>query len=157
MNKKNLILIGIALVLAGIYGVYFTDWFRPKTIHISHTSRPVRVARNGATTGRIFFGLGDYYSLTEVKVIPLAALQTNKLAQPVWHLVSDSGSDDVNQFFYGEKINGMDPAVEGAQPELLQPGVTYRLFVIAGKARGQHDFQLGGPPVSPPKAKSSDD
>ena len=157
MNKKNLILIAVALILAGVYIVYFTGWFQPKTIQISHTSRPVRSARTGSAATRLNFGLGDYYSLTEIKVVPIAALQTNKLAQPVWHLVSDSGSDDVNLFFYGEKINGMDPAVEGARPEPLQPGVTYRLFVAAGKIKGQHDFQLGAPPVSPPKPKSSDD
>jgi hypothetical protein len=149
MNKKNFILIAIVLVMAGIYAIYFTDWFRPKTIQISHTSRPARTgARTGAVANPMIFGLGDYYSLTEIKVIPLAALQTDKLAQPVWHLVSDSGSDDVDNFFYGQKINGMDPAVEGARPEPLQPGVTYRLFVAAGKARGQHDFHIGVAPAN---------
>ena len=149
MNKKNLILIGLVLVLAGIYVVCFTSWFTPKTIQISHTSRPVRLGpRNGAAANPVTFGLGDYYSLTEVKVVPLAALQTNKLAQPVWHLVSDSGSDDVKLFSYGQKINGMDPAVEGARPDPLQPGVIYRLFVTAGKARGQHDFHIGAAPAN---------
>ena len=149
MNKKNFILIAIALVLAGVYVIYFTGWFRPKTIHISHTSRSMRFGgRTGAAANPMIFGLGDYYSLTEIKVIPLAALQTDKLAQPVWHLVSDSGSDDVNLFAYGEKINGMDPAVEGARPEPLQPGLIYRLFVTAGKARGQHDFQIGAAPAN---------
>jgi hypothetical protein len=148
MNKKNFILIAIALVLAGVYAVYFTDWFRTKTIHIAHTSRPVRSARTGSAATQLIFGLGDYYSLTEVKVVPLAALQTNKLAQPVWHLVSDEGSDDVDHFIYGQKINGMDPAVADARPEPLQPGVTYRLFVAAGKVRGQQDFHLGPAPTS---------
>ena len=148
MNKKNLILIGIVLVLAGVYAVYFTDWFQPKTIHISQTSRPVRSARTGSAATQLIFGLGDYYSLTEVKVVPLAALQTNKLTQPVWHLVSDSGSDDVNLFSYGQRINGMDPAVEGARPDPLQPGVIYRLFVTAGKVRGQHDFHIGAAPAN---------
>ena len=79
----------------------------------------------------------------------IAALQTNKLAQPIWHLVSDSGSDDVNLFPYGQAINGMDLAVAGTEPGPLQPGVMYRLFVAAGKAKGQLDFQLGVTPVSP--------
>jgi hypothetical protein len=151
MNKKNITLIVVALVLAGVYAVFFTDWFQPRIIQISHTSRP---ARTGAAANQITFGLGDDYSLTEIKVVPLDASQTNKFAQPVWHLVSDEGSDDVNQFHYGENINGMDPAVAGALPEPLQPGVTYRLIVTAGRAKGQHDFQLGAPPVSPPKPKS---
>ena len=42
----------------------------------------------------------------------------------------------------------MDPAVEGSRPEPLQPGVTYRLFVAAGKIKGQHDFQIGAPPAN---------
>jgi hypothetical protein len=105
-------------------------------------------ARTGAAANPMIFNLGDYYSLTEIKVVPLAALQTDKLTHPVWHLVSDEGSDDVDHFIYGQKINGMDPAVEGARPEPLQPGVTYRLFVAAGKTRGQHDFQIGGPPAN---------
>ena len=122
-----------------------------RAFKFSITNRPTRPPGEiGPATNRIFFGLPDDYSLTEVKVVPLAALQTNKLAQPVWHLVSDEGSDDVRQFFYGEKINGMDPAVDGAQPEPLQPGVTYRLFVAAGKVKGQHDFQIGGPPANAP-------
>jgi hypothetical protein len=147
MNKKNFMLIGLALVLAGVYLICFTTWFKPKTIQISHTSRPMVGARGSSSTP-LTFGLGDYYGLTEVKVVPLAALQSNPLAQPVWHLVSDSGSDDVDHFFYGEKINGMDPAVEGARPEPLQPGVIYRLFVTAGKVRGQHDFQIGVVPAN---------
>jgi len=158
MNKKSYILTAIALVLAGVYVFCFTDWFRAKPIQIFDTKRPARlVGRNGTAADRVIFGLPDYYSLTEIKVVPLAALQTNRLAQPVWHLVSDEGSDDVREFFYGQKINGMDPAVEGSHPEPLQPGVMYRLFVAAGKIRGQHDFHLGAPPPSPPKPKNPDD
>ena len=78
MNKKNYILIAIALVLAGVYVVYFTDWFQPKTmLKFHHTSRAIRTAQNtpaGTAPVRLFFDLGgDYYSLTEVKVVPLAA------------------------------------------------------------------------------------
>jgi len=149
MNKKSFILIAIALVLAGFYVIHFTDWFKTKTIHISHTSRSIRLGgRTGSVNNLVFFGLDGDYSLTEVKVVPLAALQTNQLAQPIWHLVSDEGSDDVNQFVYGERIQGMDAAVSGAQPEPLRSGVVYRLFITAGKVRGQHDFFIGAPPVS---------
>jgi hypothetical protein len=42
----------------------------------------------------------------------------------------------------------MDPAVEGARPDPLQPGVIYRLFVTAGKVRGQHDFHIGAAPAN---------
>ena len=148
MNKKSFILIAIALALAGVYVVCFTGLFRQKIIQISKASRPVRTSRTGATSDQVFFALDDDYSLTEVKVVAVAALQTNKLAQPVWHLVSDSGSDDVRVFAYGEKVSGMDP-VASAEADPLQPGVWYRLFVAAGRAKGQLDFQLGTPLVSP--------
>ncbi len=161
MSKKSFILIAIALVLAGVYVVFFNGLFQPKIIQIAKATRAVRTSRTGATTSQVFFALDNDYSLTEVKVVAVAALQTNKLAQPIWHLVSDSGSDDVNLFPYGQQINGMDSAVAGTEAGPLQPGVMYRLFVAAGKAKGQLDFQLGVQPVSPstspPKPDNSDD
>jgi hypothetical protein len=157
MSKKIYFLIAVALMLATVYVVYFTHWFRAKTIQISHTSRPTRA---GATVDQLLFGLDDYYSLTEVKIVPLDALQTNKFAEPVWHLVSDEGSDDVDVFSYGANIPGMDPSAAGARPEPLKKGVTYRLSIAAGRAKGQLDFQLGPPPAdpaaSPPKPENSD-
>jgi hypothetical protein len=149
MSKKSYILIAVALAFAGVYVVCFTGWFQPKVIKISDASRPIRSSRTGAATDQVFFRLNDYYSLTEVKVVPLAEFQTNKFALPVWHLVSDEGSDDVDQFFYGERIRGMDAAVSGVRPGPLQPGVTYRLFVAAGKIKGQIDFHLGPAPANP--------
>ena len=141
MNKKNFILITVVFLLAGVYVVYFTDWFRPKTMQISHTSRPMAGAR-GSFSAPLTFSLGNYYELTEIKVVPLDDLRKNPLAQPVWHLVSDSGSDDVDRFSYGQNIGGMHPAIAGARAEPLQPGVNYRIFVHAGRTKGQHDFQI---------------
>ena len=143
MNKKNFILAGLVVVLAAAYVVWFTDWFRPKPIQISHTNRPIRSA-SGPSVAHMVFKLGDDYELTEIKVVPLDALKNNPLAQPAWHLVGNS--DSINTFTYGENIDGMDPAVEGARAEPLQPGVTYRLFVRAGSVKGQHDFQIGAAP-----------
>jgi len=160
MNKKNFFLVGLVLVLAVVYAVYFTDWFRPKTIHISHTSRPLRTFRaaragragragqSDAATTQLIFNLDDDYELTELKVVSLAALQTNKLAQPVWHLVGDPSSDSIKNFLYGQNIPGMNPAVAGSQAEPLQPGATYRMFITAGKISGQHDIQIGAAPAN---------
>jgi hypothetical protein len=146
MVKKNWLLVSVVLVLAGVYVFYFTDWFKPKSIHITHTSRFIRGVRragqgNNSVTVPVIFTFEREYEFTEIKVVPLDAFQTNKLALPVWHLVSDSGSDGLDHFFYGENIDSMDSAVPGAQAEPLQPGVTYRLFVTAGKIKGWHDFQ----------------
>jgi hypothetical protein len=142
MNKKNLILIGLVFAAAAAYVVFFTNWFQPRIIQVAHTSRSF--GRGGSNP--LTFSLGEFYELTEVKVVSLAELQTNPLAPPLWHLVSDEGSESVNHFSYGENIPAMDPVIQGARPESLKPGVAYRLFVTAGKARGQHDFYIGAPP-----------
>ena len=139
MNKKNFILIGFVLALAVVYVVFFTRWFRPATIQVSHTMRALGGSRAFAA-GHPAFSLGDYYEITEIKVV---ALDANKkpLAQPVWHLEGDS--DSINRFIYGQSIDGMDPVVEGSRAAPLTPGVTYRLYVRAGSASGQNDFQAG--------------
>src|SRR4051812_16605737 len=103
--KKNLFLIAIVLAFAAVYIVFFTDWLKPKTILISHTSRTLGRAASAAP---MMFGLDQEYELTDVKVVPLTAWQTNKNVQPIWHLVSD-GSDSISHFVYGETIGGMDP------------------------------------------------
>ena len=36
----------------------------------------------------------------------------------------------------------MKSNVAGMSPEPLQSGVTYRLLVTAGSAKGQHDFEI---------------
>ena len=136
MTKKNSFLIVILLVMASVYVACFTQWFRPKTIHISHTVRP-----GEAAAPLLAFGLGGDYELTEIKVVPLAALQANPLAQPVWHLVSESKSVPIKYFIYGQGIRGMKPEVPGVRPQPLQPNVTYRLLLQAGSLKGQHDFQ----------------
>ncbi|HTX21878.1 MAG TPA: hypothetical protein VMD27_08495 [Candidatus Aquilonibacter sp.] len=135
MTKRNIFFIIIAVALAGIYVFYFTNWFKPNVIEIRSVSRG----------GLVRFGFDRDYQLTELKIVPLAAWETNKFALPVWHLVSTDGSDPVSEFFYGERISGMDPAVEGARPLPLQPGVKYRMFITVGKLTATHDFS--GPPT----------
>jgi len=148
MNKKTIALFGLLLLLAAIYVVGFTDWFRPRTIHIAFARRPVRFHAPGrAPADLLMFGLGKDYQLTEIKVVPLAAWQTNQLVLPVWHLVGHPRSRPINYFIYGQRIEGLVPAVKGARPQPLQPGVTYRLFVTAGPVKGWRDFQSQGAPA----------
>ena len=145
MTKKNWLLVIILMVLSGIYVFYFTDWFKPKTIHISHTSRATR-PRHGKklddqpATVPVTFGVEPECRLTEITVVPLAAWQTNRNALPVWHLVASSNSVAIKMFTYGQRLRGLEPAVPGTRAGSLQPGVTYRLFVAAGDAKGEHDF-----------------
>ncbi|HEX3855676.1 MAG TPA: hypothetical protein VHY30_00070 [Verrucomicrobiae bacterium] len=147
MTKKNWLMMIVLIALAGVYVFYFTDWFKPKIIHISHTSRAIRMRfRNNnaktSTTVPITFSLEPQCKLTEIKVVLLAAWQTNQNVMPVWHLIADTNSTPIKIFVYGQRIRGLKPEVAGAHAEPLQPDVTYRLFVTAGKARGQHDFEV---------------
>jgi len=145
MTKKNWFLVGTLVVLTGIYVLCFTEWFKPKIIHITSASRlnRMRPGRNaaGADMIPVTFSLAPQCKLTEISVVPLAAWETNKLVLPLWHLVADTNATSLKLFVYGQRVRGMKPAVPGAHAEPLQPDVTYRLFVTAGSAKGQHDFQ----------------
>jgi hypothetical protein len=143
MAKRKWILICAALLLAGIYICYFTDWFKPKIIQISHTERfsPSRTPSQSRPP-MILFGFGGRrYRISEIKVVPLADGQVNPAAVPVWHLIADSRSAPVEFFTYGQNLPGMKPAVAGAHAEPLETNVTYRLFLQAGGDKGQCDFQ----------------
>jgi len=145
MTKKNLLLILLAIALATVYAIWFSDWFRPKTVQIFHTSRDLRQNTRGGGGGQLpglIFGINHPIRFTELKVVPLAAFETNKSVSPVWHLVSDSNSVPVKMFHYGQFIPGMRPAIKGVHADMLETNVTYRMFVTAGKYKGQHDFEI---------------
>ena len=131
--------------LATVYVVYFTGWFRHKTLHIYHTARNLNPQRPAAG---LIFGLEGNYPLKEIKVVPLAAYQSNANVLPLWHLTAKSHSEPMKYFYYGQHIDGMAPLVTGEQPQPLDTGVTYRIFINTGKMSGYHDFTLGG--TSPP-------
>ncbi len=145
MTWKHWTLIA-ALVFAVAYACLFAGWFKPKTMGIYHTLRPPGYAMQNRreVPATLSFGLDGRFRLTEIKVVSLAAWQTNHTVPPVWHLVSDSNSVPVNIFSYGQRIRGMKPAVAGARAQPLGTNVAYRLFVTAGKINGQHDFEIGG-------------
>jgi hypothetical protein len=145
MTKKNWILIIFAAALAGVYVVYFTDWFKPKVVQIFHTYRDTHHALRRARDGQLpalKFGITRKIKLTELKVVPLAEWQTNQHTLAVWHLVTDSNSVPLGEFFYGQFIGGMKPAIKGTHSQSLETNVTYRLFLTAGNVTGQHDFEL---------------
>jgi hypothetical protein len=152
MTKKNCLLISVALALAGAYVFYFTDWFKPKVIHISSiNARTNRASRGNAdsATVPVLFKLGRPYKLTEIKVVALDEWQADKNCLPLWHLISDTNSIPIDRpFTYGQRLRGMKPEVPGARAQPLQPGVKYRLFVTDGSATGEHDFQ----PIAKPDA-----
>ena len=147
MTKKIWLLLALAVGLGG-WSLYLNrDWFAKDTIQIYHRSRPARVAlvrrKRGAedsAVNPIVFGFDRKIRLSRIKVVPLSAIETNQYPHPIWHLVSESNSVPIKDFMYGATISGMHPAVEGATPDPLEAGVSYRLLVEAGSFKGQHDF-----------------
>jgi hypothetical protein len=176
MTKKNWFLIFVALALVGVYVVYFTDWFKPKIIHITSinvrpSARAGRMFRGGmlrfrgrfgnlvnpavpiadSKTVPVAFKFEQPYKFKDMKVVELAEWQTNNKCLPLWHLVADTNSVPISgPFNYGDNISGMKLAVAGAIAQPLQPGVKYRLLVTTGSAKGQLDFQPVAKPGAPP-------
>jgi hypothetical protein len=149
MTKKNWLLVVFLIALGAVYVIWFTDWFKPRTIHVFHTIRDVHFRRRAADEGsRLIFGVEPAeIKLTEIKVVPLADFQKNPETLPLWHLVTDSNSAPVKDFIYGQRIRGMRPSIAGAEAGPLQTNIVYRIFVKSGRARGQHDFEIGGTPA----------
>jgi hypothetical protein len=147
MTSKQWMLIGLAVVL-GAFSLYLNkDWFAGDNIQIHHRSRPARAGsgrRNrpvaDAATDPIFFGFDRKLKLTSLKVVPLSEIETNKYPHPICYLVSDSNSVPLAEWSYAWLIRGMRPAVKGASPDPLEPGVPYRLIIEAGKRKAEHDF-----------------
>jgi hypothetical protein len=141
MTKNQWMLIALVVVLGGFSLYLNRNWFGGQEVQIVHRSRPARTGFSGnQKTEPIFFAFDRTLALTSLKVIPVSATDTNKYAHPVWHLVSDSNSVPITDFAYGEPVEGMRPAVQGAAPDPLEPGVKYRLVIEAGKIKAEHDF-----------------
>jgi hypothetical protein len=147
MTRKYWILIALAAVLGGLSLYLNRDWFASEDIQIQHRSRPARAglfrrskSQAQSATDPVFFAFNRKLKLTSLRVIPVRDIETNKYPHPIWHLVSDSNSIPITEWSYGMLIRGMRPAVKGATPDPLEPGVKYRLLVEAGKIKAEHDF-----------------
>ena len=145
MVSKQNVLIVTAILLAGIYVYYFTDWINRPRIQILAQTRPIRPTKQTAKTFPVSFLLDGDYSLTSIKVVLLSAYETNKYASPLWHLVAYTNAQPTHGFLYGGRIPGMRLKLTNSQPQSLQPNTVYRLLVEAGRARGQADFHTSGP------------
>ena len=144
MTKKNAILIAVAVILTAVYVVYFTDWFKPKTVQIYHIVRTphTRKAKAKKVEPLLIFGINQKLKLTEIKVVPADEFKTNQFTLPLWHLVSDSNSVAVSTIVYGQTIRGLKPAIKGAVPQTLATNVAYHLIVTADVIKAEHDFVL---------------
>jgi hypothetical protein len=150
MTKKNWMLVVGAVALLGLSVYLNRDWFAGDIIQISHRSRPARTGFLGRRSRKtpptmegiqpLAFGFDRKVMLTSLKVVLISDISTNKYAHAYWHLVSESNSVPVKEFYYGTSIKGMHPAIKGAQPDPLEPGENYRLIVEAANFKGEHDF-----------------
>jgi hypothetical protein len=147
MTRKQWMLIALAVVLGGVSLYLNKDWFAGDIIQIHHRSRPARTGyfrrsnrASDMATDPIVFAFDRKFKLTSLKVVPVSDIETNKYPHPIWYLVSTSNSVPINEFAYGMHVQGMRPAVQGATPDPLEPGVKYRLLIEAGKLKAEHDF-----------------
>jgi len=146
MTKQSVVLIVVAMVLAGVYVTFFTDWFRKPQIQILAQIRPPRGGKSATPTGDtqvypVSFAFDKKYAFTEIRVVSVDDEKTNKFPHAVWHMIADSNSVPVKTFGFGAPLKGMKPKVPKARPDPLAPEVPYRLYLEAGDARGQIDFK----------------
>ena len=151
MTKKNLLLILVTVAIGGVWLYVNRDWFATARIQI-HTRvvpsalmrfqrRPKSAAANDtAAAAPMLFEWDRKLKLTAIKVVPMAAIETNKYPYETWNLVSDSNSVPTRGFIYGAVVPGMRPATKGLDPEPLVPGEKYRLLLQAGTFKAEHDF-----------------
>ena len=159
MSKKEITLIVAALLLGGFYVYRFTNFFHKPTIQIltqirpgggrdsgrRHSRRQIETPTEPAAVDPISFTFDNRYELTSVKVVLDSEYQTNKYAHSFWHLVSDSNSVPTKGVIYGMKVKGMESEIPKARPEPLQPNTSYRLFIEAGKIKGETVFKTREP------------
>ncbi len=145
MTKQSIVLITVAVLLAGVYVAFFTDWFVKPQIQILPQIRPpqrnARVLPGDIPVYPVTFAFDRKYQFTEIRVVSVDDEKTNKYPHALWHLISDSNSIPMKALMYGAKVRGMKPKVPRADAEQLEPGVSYRLYLTAGKARGDVKFQ----------------
>lgn len=138
----------VLILILGLGGLCFhvnRDWFAKRPIQICYRVSPWL---KDSPRGRgkvdlgvpVVFSLDRYCRLTSVKAFRAGELATNKYAQPIWSLTTESNSVPTASFSYGQRIPGMRPAVKGARPDPLEPYVLYQLVLKTTDAEAQHDF-----------------
>jgi hypothetical protein len=147
MTRKNWILLGLLLLLAGGYVYRFTDWIRVPRIQVEVATRPSGRAPAGATVLPTLFLLDRECRLDLIRVIALSNVPPATVGKAVWHLVAEGKAEQQRGFEYGEALPGYKVA---RQPDALVPGALYRLELASGRARGARDFTAQAPVPADP-------
>lgn len=134
MTRNSWVLVTVAVLLGIAYLFGFTDLGRVREIQINVTSRPFAPGLAPGEALPIIFGLDREWSLTRVRVAPVAEI-TNAKPRWVWNLASEKGSAPSRGFAYGDEVEGLR-RVGGSAPSALVPGTAYRLEIEAPGARG---------------------
>ena len=146
MSRKGIVLTLLLVVLAGIYAVYFSDWFREEAIIIMPQVRPGRPGDVKPGPGEtavypISFGFREKHRFASIKVVPAEEYATNKYVRPLWHLITDTRSRPTKAIIYGQNVDGMKPSVPNARPEPLEPRTKYLLLLETSDGRkGETNF-----------------
>lgn len=133
-----LLLVGLGTV----YLVYFTDIFRTQRMQISARPRLERSRRSNIGVASVSFSFDQKRPITELKVVAVADVETNKHPHALWNLIADTNSVPLKGLTYGEVPSGMKSKVPKVRAEPLQPQTKYRLLVDANGVLGQVDFEI---------------
>ena len=137
MNK---FLTGLALLLAALYAVYFTDWFKPAKIQIMYRSLPDRNI-DANTAEPVIFYFDHQIKVKSLKVCESSEYATNHSPHLLWNMVAVSNAVPLTDFPYGNRIHGMKPFIPKQQAEPLQPRTTYLLLVDGEKIKAEKEFK----------------
>jgi len=152
MDKKQLLLLLLTGTLLGVIFYLSRGWFAPSDIQIGSTIRPNRLSerqqkRLGPAVKHqpytVSFFFNKKLKLESVKLVKLQELETNRFAHPLWELASASNSVPVKNIVYGVPVRRMRPTVKGAQADVLEPNVPYRLLLKTTEQEASYDFTLG--------------
>jgi len=152
MDKKQLLLLLLAVLLLGGIAYLCKDWFASPGIQIGSTIRPNRLPerqqdRLGPAIKHQPYTVSFFFNrkirLESIRLVNAVELETNRFAHPLWELVSDSNSVPVKTLTYGVPIRGMKPKVKGAQADPLEAKVPYRLLLTTADEEATYDFTLG--------------
>lgn len=152
MNKRQLTLLLVLLVLAGSAVYMLKDSFASEPIQITCLIRPAKPARQPTTSRReapsgipgynVTFAFDRKVALTSVKVFPLQDVLTNKYPHAIWNLHSASNTMPTKSLIYGGRMRGLQPTVKDDQADPLLPGNSYRLVITTPTETAQRDFQI---------------
>jgi hypothetical protein len=162
MNQtiRTAIILVLGLVIGGVYVVYFTNWLLPSDMKMAVQQRPIPVKPKEIPPAQtVAFVFDKRYAITEIKVVPLLNGKYNEFSLPAWHLIAHSNSVPTRGFAYGDNVRGMIPGAPHAKTYPLEPNVSYRVLISAGKKHAEFDFTAkpapvigGGPPPETPPA-----